>query len=304
MDILKRWRESDWEEVDSAVYNEAYAQFGGSVITHPLVIETVSQMTGAPLRYLACHRGNGLVGAIPVWDKYIAGSKVFLRKKGKARIVDTGNAEVILPLSAELSFNLRFKSMYLSSLHQSNIENLKVGKGEALSFLKSYSGSVTPKFSKKFKYNQRRELRLFEDEGGYIKPVEDLDAQTFSDIYIHLFEKRWGKKPKGYASLPAFIESVRPLQQGSVLFSPNDQPVAIQLLLQADSLDWISTEYVNGGVDPEYKSRSVGSILSYINTFNASEYAESKDKPLRFSFGKSDKVYKDLWCYKSPVFCL
>ena len=304
MDIFKRWREAGWTEVDSSVYETAYHTFGGSVITHPLIVKTMSDMTEMPLRYLGRYVGEELIGAIPVWGKYIAGNKSPLRRAGKSKMIDMGNAEVILPLNQQHVFNVRYRTELLSSLHQDNISRFKT-KEESLSLLKSYSPDGEYKFSKKFKYNQRRELRLFEEREGFYKNISEFSSAEFSEIYIMLFSKRWkGWKPKGYERLPEWLDAVKSLHKGHVLFDKHHNPVAVQLLLLAESPQWISVEYINGGVDPEYKSMSVGSILSYINTKYMSEYSESKGKYLRFSFGKSDKMYKDLWCYKSPVLCI
>ncbi|EPI5223479.1 antimicrobial resistance protein Mig-14, partial [Pseudomonas aeruginosa] len=47
---------------------------------------------------------------------------------------------------------------------------------------------------------------------------------------------------------------------------------------------------------------SPGSVLSYLNTQAAWEDARALGKPLRYSFGRADREYKDRWCHPSPVF--
>ena len=47
---------------------------------------------------------------------------------------------------------------------------------------------------------------------------------------------------------------------------------------------------------------SLGSVLSYLNTQAAWEDARALGKPLRYSFGRADREYKDRWCHSSPVF--
>ncbi|MCY4330602.1 MAG: GNAT family N-acetyltransferase [Endozoicomonadaceae bacterium] len=301
MNLLKWWRESGWQEIDAEHYQQASNQFGHSVITHPLLVKTVSTVTATPLRYIGKYEQQKLTGAVPLWGKYIAGNKQLLKKLNKHRLVDTGNAEVILPLSEAHSFNLRFKTTFLSCLHQRQINGLKQQHHTTISLLKSYTAQ-TPCFSKKFKYNMRRELRLFQEAGGYYKAVDEISVEDFCDIYTALFVKRHNKKPKGYENLSAVLQCLRPLQRGFILYDKTNQPVAVQLLLQAESPQWVSVEYINGGVDPAYKHLSPGSVLSYLNTRTASEYADSVGKVLRFSFGKTDAKYKDLWCYQSPVF--
>lgn len=304
MDLLKHWRESGWKEIDSNHYQRACRQFGSSVVTHPLVAETISAITTMPLRYVGKYEQQVLTGAVPLWEKYIVGSKVLLKKRSKHHLIDIGNAEVILPLSSAHGFHTRFKTRFLSCLHQQQIYGLKQQPHATISLLKSYNTESSLRFSKKFKYNLRRELRLFQEAGGYCKAVNEVSLQEFCDIYIFLFTKRHNKKPKGHENLFTFLHYLRPLQRGFILYDKTDQPVAVQLLLQTESPQWISVEYINGGVDPACKHLSVGSVLSYLNTHSISEYADKQGKVLRFSFGKTDDKYKDLWCYRSPVFCI
>jgi len=55
-------------------------------------------------------------------------------------------------------------------------------------------------------------------------------------------------------------------------------------------------------VDPQSRAFSPGSVLSYLNTQSAWEQARAVNKPLRFSFGRADREYKDRWCNPVPVF--
>ena len=88
---------------------------------------------------------------------------------------------------------------------------------------------------------------------------------------------------------------------GSVL-QMNGQPIALQLLYRVESPNWISVEYINGGVDTTFQKWSPGSILSFLNTQAAWEDARAVDKALRFSFGRVDRDYKMRWCRAVPVF--
>ena len=94
---------------------------------------------------------------------------------------------------------------------------------------------------------------------------------------------------------------MREFLQGSLLML-DGFPVAVQVLYRAESADWISYEYINGGVDPETKAFSPGSVLSFLNTQAAWEDARARNKPLRFSFGRADREYKDRWCNPVPVY--
>ena len=302
MDLLRFWREAGWQEVVPDVYSDAYERFGGSVLTHPVMVEAVSSMTQMPLRYVARYDGDDLIAALPLWGKFIAGSKKPLKKARKNRIVDTGNAEVILPLKADHSFDIRFSGSFLSSLHTDSITSLKPLADTCISLARSHQPGQENGLSKKFKYNQRRELRLFEEAGGYYRPATELDSQTFSKIYTSLFFQRWGFHIKGHEHFQTFLKKVRPLQTGFMLFSKEDEPVAVQWVLKAESPEWLSFEYINGGVAPEFSEFSPGSILSYLNTRAAEEESMQKNKQLRFSFGRSDREYKDRWCTRVPVY--
>lgn len=46
--------------------------------------------------------------------------------------------------------------------------------------------------SKKFRYNQRRELRLLEEAGGVVRPVSEFSSGELAAIYCDLFQRRWG----------------------------------------------------------------------------------------------------------------
>ena len=73
-------------------------------------------------------------------------------------------------------------------------------------------------------------------------------------------------------------------------------------MYRVEAPEWVSIEYVNGGVDPETRDFSPGSVLSFVNTQSAWEDARALGKSLRFSFGRADREYKDRWRNPVPVF--
>ena len=155
--------------------------------------------------------------------------------------------------------------------------------------------------SKKFRYNQRRELRLLEEAGGQVRPIGDFTAAEIAAMYCDLFQRRWGFPATGAARMAEVVERLRELLVGSVLFL-DGAPIAIQLVYRVEAPQWISVEYVNGGVDPQTKAFSPGSVLSFLNTQAAWEDANTRGKMLRFSFGRADREYKDRWCNPVNVF--
>jgi hypothetical protein len=48
----RAWRERGWTEIDAATYAAAWSRFGGSVATHPQVVERLAGLAAIPVRYL------------------------------------------------------------------------------------------------------------------------------------------------------------------------------------------------------------------------------------------------------------
>lgn len=292
---IQAFRERGWQVIDAKAYAEAWARFGGSVATHPRVVEQLAELAQIPVRYLGWLQDGELKAAIPTWGRHLALSKDVLKRAGKKGLFDLGNAEIILPAAADASAPLRHAARYLSELNQGRFTGLKA-QTEQLAMARAHED-----LSKKFRYNQRRELRLLEEAGGVVRPISDFDASQIAAMYRDLFQRRWGFPATGAERLAEVLERLRELLIGSVLLL-DDKPIAIQLVYRVEAPEWISVEYVNGGVDPETKAFSPGSVLSFLNTQAAWEDARARNKPLRFSFGRADREYKDRWCNPVPVF--
>ncbi|CRM51966.1 MULTISPECIES: antimicrobial resistance protein Mig-14 [Pseudomonas] len=289
------WRERGWTPVDADVYAQAWQRYGGSVATHPQVIERLAGLAQIPVRYLGWKQGGELKGAIATWGRDLALSKDVLKRTGKKGLFDLGNAEIILPIAADAQVPLRHRGRYLSALNQGRVSTLKP-QAEQLAMAR------TPEdLSKKFRYNQRRELRLLEEAGGVVRPVSEFSGVELAAIYCDLFQRRWGFPATGAERLAEVLELLKTFLIGSVLFL-NDAPIAVQVVYRVQAPEWISVEYVNGGVDPETRAFSPGSVLSFLNTQSAWEHARAQDLPLRFSFGRADREYKERWCNPVPVF--
>ncbi|MGH8379577.1 antimicrobial resistance protein Mig-14 [Pseudomonas sp.] len=292
---IQSWRERGWSVIDAPAYVQAWQRFGGSVATHPLVVEQLADLAQIPVRYLGWECNGELKAAIPTWGRYLALSKDVLKRHGKKGLYDLGNAELILPAAADARAPLRHAGRYLSEFNQERFANLKP-QTESLAMAR------TPEeLSKKFRYNQRRELRLLEEAGGQVRPVSAFTSSELAAIYCDLFQRRWEFPATGAERMAEVIERLRELLIGSVLFL-DDAPIAIQLVYRVEAPEWISVEYINGGVDPQTKAFSPGSVLSFLNTQAAWEDARARNKPLRFSFGRADRDYKDRWCNSVPVF--
>ncbi|WP_395609453.1 antimicrobial resistance protein Mig-14 [Pseudomonas sp. B22129] len=289
------WRERGWSVVDASTYSDAWQRFGGSVATHPQVVERLAGLAEIPVRYLAWEQGGELKACIATWGQDLALSKDVLKRQGKKGLFDLGNAELILPAAADAQAPLRHRGRYLSALNEGRFVALKP-QAEQLAMARS-----PEELSKKFRYNQRRELRLLEEAGGVMRAVHEFSSAELAAIYCDLFQRRWGFPATGAEHMAQVIELLREWLIGSVIFL-NDAPIAIQLVYRVEAPQWVSVEYINGGVDPETRAFSPGSVLSFLNTQSAWEQAREAGKPLRFSFGRADREYKDRWCNPVPVF--
>jgi hypothetical protein len=295
LNYLCAWRERGWTRLDAASYASAWQRFGGSVSTHPQVIERLADLAGIPVRYLGWFERGELVAAVPCWGRYLALSKELLKKRGQRGLFDLGNAEIILPLAERACVPVRQRMRYVSELNVGRISNLKP-QPEGLALARAPED-----YSKKFRYNQRREQRLLEEAGGVFKPMLDFSASEQAAMYADLFQRRWGFEAPGRANLTEVFGLLREFMTGFVVLL-DDAPVAVQVLYRVESSQWISLEYINGGVDPQSREFSPGSVLSFVNTQSAWAEARELGKPLRYSFGRADREYKDRWCHTVPVY--
>ena len=292
---LQLFRERGWTPIDASTYAAAWQRFGGSVATHPAVVERLAGLAGIPVRYLGWLEGGELQAALPTWGRHLALAKDVLKQRGKRGLFDLGNAEIILPVAEGARVPLRHKARYVSELNAGRISTLRE-QPEGLALARAPED-----YGKKFRYNQRRELRLLEEAGGSLRPMAELSAAEQAAIYTALFERRWGFAVPGKAHLAEVFGLLREFMTGSVVYL-HDQPVAIQILYRVEAPSWVSVEYINGGVDPQQREFSPGSVLSFVNTQTAWEEARALGKPLRYSFGRADREYKDRWCHRVPVF--
>ncbi len=292
---LRVCRERGWTPITAVDYAAVWQRFGGSVATHPQVIERLAGLAGIPVRYLGWLENGELQAALPTWGRHLALSKDVLKQQGKRGLFDLGNAEIILPIAAGASVPLRHRARYVSPLHAEQVNTLRE-QPEGLALARE-----PEQYSKKFRYNQRREQRLLEDAGGVIRPMLELTAAEQAVIYLDLFQRRWGFAATGAAQQEQVFELLREFMTGSLIYL-NDEPVAIQVLYRVEAPQWVSLEYINGGVDPTSREFSPGSVLSFVNTQTAWEQARALGKPLRYSFGRADREYKDRWCNRLPVY--
>ena len=295
LQFLQCWRERGWCTINASTYAEVWQRYGGSVATHPEVVERLARLADIRVRYLAWEHQGELVAALPCWGRHLALSKDVLKKTGKRGLFDLGNAEIILPVAEQVGVPVRQRMRYVSELNAGAISTLRE-QPEGLALARE-----PEQYSKKFRYNQRREQRLLEEAGGVLRPMLDFSPAEQAAMYADLFQRRWNFEAPGKAHLHEVFELLREFMTGSVVFL-DEQPIAIQVLYRAEAPKWVSIEYINGGVDPQQHDFSPGSVLSFVNTQTAWAEARALGKPLRYSFGRADREYKDRWCNRVPVF--
>lgn len=295
LQFFQRWRERGWRTIDASTYADVWQRYGGSVATHPEVVARLAPLADIPVRYLGWETQGELVAAIPCWGRHLALSKDVLKKAGKRGLFDLGNAEVILPIAADARVPVRQRMRYVSELNAAAVSTLRE-QPEGLALARE-----PEQYSKKFRYNQRREQRLLEEAGGSLRPMLDFSPAEQATMYAELFQRRWSFEAPGKAHLQEVFELLREFMTGSVVFLEG-QPTAIQVLYWVEAPQWVSVEYINGGVDPQQRDFSPGSVLSFVNTQAAWAQARALGKPLRYSFGRADREYKDRWCNRVPVF--
>lgn len=292
---VRFWRERGWLPISADDYAAAWNTFGGSVATHPDVVARLAGLAGIPVRYLGHFVEGEVRAAMPTWGRHLALSKDVLKQQGKRGLFDLGNAEVILPIAPEVRVQVRHHMRYISECNAGQLVDLRE-QPEGLALARE-----PEQYSKKFRYNQRRELRLLEEAGGVIRPMLDLSAAEQAHIYADLFLRRWGFEATGKGYLAEVFMLMREFMTGSLIYL-DGQPVAIQILYRVQAPQWVSLEYINGGVDPQQRDFSPGSVLSFVNTQSEWEQARAQGKPLRYSFGRADREYKDRWCNRVPVY--
>ncbi|CAG8864092.1 hypothetical protein PS627_00857 [Pseudomonas fluorescens] len=295
LNLLRLWRERGWQEIDQAEYAQTWFQHGGSVATHPEIVARLSAFLELPTRYLGYLVEGKVQAAVPCWGRHVALSKDVLKREGKRGLLDMGNAEIILPVAHGVQVPVRQRMRYVSELNADRVSTLR-SQSEGLALAREPED-----YSKKFRYNQRRELRLLEEAGGTFRPMSAFTAAEQAAMYTELFERRWGFEVPGKQGLVEVFTLLREYMSGSIALLEG-APVAIQLLYKVEAPQWVSLEYINGGVDPQSREFSPGSVLSYVNTQQAWEDARALGKPLRYSFGRADREYKDRWCRTVPVY--
>ncbi|WP_235432609.1 GNAT family N-acetyltransferase [Pragia fontium] len=286
-----------WESATKKEYNECYSLYGGSLNSHPDILDFMHSKADCKERYYVKTTSDGkLLGGICVWNNSHIAGDVEIIKKLKLDPLPINHDEIILPLSPLLKTILPFKTKVLSEISHPSILNssITLNKKRVICLSK---GLNSDGFSSKTKNTRNKELRKFLEAGGEIKNSAEFSAESLTDLYFELYEKRWGNKPDNRDVTIELLTQLNSMVFGSVLML-NGSPCAFQLILKCESPAWNCYDYVNGGVNTSESALSPGTVVTWLNVRDAFTQCQAAEKEMRYSFGKDSAQYKDRWCQK------
>ncbi|MEN4586513.1 transcriptional regulator [Pantoea agglomerans] len=282
-------KNTGWEECTLSDYAQLYAAFGGSVCTHPRVLAYLAERASVRLQYHMKRRHGQPIAAV----FSINGSLEY--KKSKLPFVFD---DLILPIKAGEKVILPFKTKRLSPHSQGVIFN-----SIRHNLFKKKMAHIKSDFSVKTAKKRAGEVRRFRKAGGTVEDVSSFSPAELSAIYQNLFDLRWQNSLKctDTGILTETFTTFRDMIFGKVLFI-NDSPCAFDLNYKVECPSWYYFEDFNGGIDPQFKSMGVGSVLLWENIQHARSLAASSDKKFIFSLGAYNPGwhYKKQWCDIMP----
>lgn len=271
-----------WQECDSETYKKAWYQFGGSVCTHPDVIDWLSKKTGRSVSYLSRKKNNDLVSCI-----YHTNRSFSLYSNDYPFVFE----DILLPLHGEHRHLIPFRTKILSPRHAGKAMNSiyrAVGKHKICYAKESWSKTTSRK--------RDGERKRFIKGGGSIININLLSDEEICDAYIRLFTLRWAGSKRCYKkdALMEVLSHFRHLIFGHALIF-NEVIIAIDLIFMSECQNWIYFDDINGGYDPEHRQFSPGTVLLWENLTQAKALCQQQQKEMIFSLGK----YEEQWDSKS-----
>ena len=150
---------------------------------------------------------------------------------------------------------------------------------------------VSNKLRKAIRYYERN----FEKAAGEVKLVTDLSPAELAEEYCTLFASRWNKLPMASDNLENIFTTLRPFITGNRMLV-NGESIAVQILYAARSRQFLSVEYINGGMHSGYEEFNPGTLLNYYNVAMIEKEADAAGLSMHYSFGRFDAEYKRRWC--------
>ncbi|PIJ49234.1 Mig-14 family protein [Erwinia sp. OLTSP20] len=289
-----------WDVGTASDYKQCHNLYGGSFVTHPEVLEFLhSRYDCQPTFYVKRDSSGVPVGSFCTWlGSHLAGD-IKVTKKLDMEYCPFNKDELILPVSPGTKIIIPVKTKIISNINANSIFNLTFKKNSNRGICIA-KGCGKEGFSSSTKNSRNRELKRFIKAGGKVVDQSEYSPDELVSIYFELYEKRWGNKHGNYHQLVDMITNLRHFFFGHVLLL-NDTPCAFQLIMKADSPEWISFDYINGGYDTVHDSFCPGTIVTWVNVHAAYSLCESLGKKMRYSFGRPTADYKNRWCKTEPV---
>lgn len=285
-----------WDEASFDDYKKCYFQYGGNFSTHPDVLSYIHNNADCSEKYFV-HRTSGAInGAVCVWNNNKLANDISSDSVTSHLCIPVAKDELILPLTKERNIIIPFKSKIISPINK-NIIN----RNEFFNARRSIClAKPLDDFSKRTTKKRNRELNKFLNDGGEIRDHSEFSAEDIFEIYSTLFEMRRGKQAEGAENLLNFIKNFKDSLFGKVLFF-KDNACSFMFMTYCESKDIISLDFINIGINKSISKYSLGSLLMWVNVHEAYQYANLKNKKLRFSFGRPTADYKQIWCFQERL---
>lgn len=278
-----------WEACDASAYAQIYTLFGGSICTHPRVLAYLAEREGVAIQYYLKKVNDQPVAAI-----FSLNGSLEYKKSSLPFVFD----DLILPIKAEAKIILPFNAKRLSPHSQGVIVN-----SLRHNLFKKKIAHIKPDFSVKTAKKRAGEARRFRKMGGRVDDVSAFSPGELAVIYQRLFNLRWQNQLTctNITILTETFALFRDLIFGKILFI-NDSPCAFDLNYKVECPDWYYFEDFNGGMDPQFKSLGIGSVLLWENILHAKALASLSEKKFIFSLGAYNPAwhYKQQWCDIMP----
>lgn len=290
-------------EIDASDYEQVFARYGGSFLTHPTVLRLLERLqTRQKITYHGLFQGGNVVGAVPTAGRHVLAARAALEALGVFQAFDVGQSELVLPLDPGIRVDLPFSGHFMSELNASSIGNLQ--RDPTFDFAIAKGIAAGPhRLSTKNIRNREYETRRLQAAGAEFVPVKSLSVREFIAEYTRLFVKRRGRGPKGAAHFDVTFLELWDLLCGDML-TLNREPIAMEILYKNVNPRSIYVNYVNSAVDMDHARLSPGSVLLFRNVSCCEEEALRLGKELRFCMGTSLAPYKLPWCFFSPAYVL
>ncbi|MBI6547624.1 GNAT family N-acetyltransferase [Xenorhabdus lircayensis] len=274
-----------WKEADFSEYEKTYSSFGGNLATHPTVLKFIHEKHNINEKYFIYEDSSKKhKAAICVWDdKYLANDPSHPLSDTISIVIP--NDELVIPSSENFRFLLPLKSKYISPLNNNIINStFKFNAKRSLCLAKK----LTEKSNKKYKQRMNNFIR----SGGELIDVEQFSAKELTEFYSLLVEKRWGKFSLDKVAICEFIQLIKPMIFGNVIFFKK-KPSAFHFITKTQFHEHTNVEFIQAGMDcsNELSKFSIGSLLIWSNIYKS----ENEFKNVRFSFGRPSRNYKLRW---------